>query len=421
VERWLKAFFDFFRHLEALTIGETEDFTRRVLPSFFILVFLSTAAGAVLGYLEFNNWTIGDWLINYQAGFVRRGFSGELIFRLSLFSGINAGLIAIVFQMFFYAVFLFFSLLILKERKVLFPFILLVFSPFIFMFQICDVHGGYRKEILYFALLSLLVWASLNLKPKTFTRIFLGILAVFPLTVLSHEMLFFFMPYIPAVYFQREKQTPRNTIVVFSLVCLSILVFFFCVSRKGTPDQVLGIQLSLVSAKYPVEGGAIAALAGTASGAMKHVAVMIARHHYLLYLFPLIFSSLAFIPVFSLNAKIKTNRLVSGLVLVSIIGSLTLFAVAVDWGRFIYIHLVSIFLFLLSHDPESEDIPRWRATRVVDAFRSWGVEKPVSVIAFLSWYLLLWHIPHCGSPIPYPKQLNILELVRPFVELVGRI
>jgi hypothetical protein len=410
-----------FRGLGNTTIGEVEAFTRKVLPVFFALVFLSTAAGAVIGYLDFNNWTIGDWLINYQAGFVRRGFLGELVFRLSLFSGINAGLVAVAFQLFFYGVFLLFSFLILKGRKVLFPFILLVFSPFIFMFQVCDTQGGYRKEIIYFALLSLLVWASLNLKQKSFTSVFLGIMAVFPMAVLSHEMLFFFLPYILAAYFQREKQVSLNAIVIFSLASLSLLGFFFCVLNTGTPDQVLGIQASLASAKYPLEGGAIAALAGTARRALRHVGVMIARHHYLFYLLPLLLSFLAFIPVFRLKGKAHTSRLASGLVLASVLGSLSLFAVAVDWGRFIYIHLVSIFLLLLSLDPECEDLSRWRDCRVVDAFRGYRLKTPSSVFAFLFWYLLLWHIPHYGAPMPYPKQLNLLELVKPFLELAGRI
>jgi len=34
-------------------------------------------------------WQTGDWLINYQSGFVRRGLIGELFFMLSRLTGLN--------------------------------------------------------------------------------------------------------------------------------------------------------------------------------------------------------------------------------------------------------------------------------------------------------------------------------------------
>lgn len=417
--RQRETFSGFFRNFGDRTLGEAETFTRRILPGFLALVFLSTAAGAVLGYLKFNGWTVGDWLINYQAGFVRRGLMGEMIFRLSLLSGINAGLVTIAFQMLFYAVFFFFSFLALKGRKALFPYILLVFSPFLFMFQVCDLNGGYRKEIVHFALLSFLVWASLNLKPKSFSRVLYLVLAVFPLAVLSHEMLVLFLPYLLAVHFQREKPTPGKGIALFGLVCLSVLAFLSCAAHRGTPGQVLGIQASLAFAGYPLEGGAIGALAETAGDALGRVGGMIRKGRYVLYLFPLFFSSLAFIPVFGFYGKNPLNRPASGLVLLSVLGSLPLFAVAVDWGRFIYIHLVSIFLLLLSLAPEGEDLSRWRDVRVVEAFRRWGLKKPAAVSAFLFWYFFLWILPHFGAPALYPRQLNFLELAKPFLELAG--
>jgi hypothetical protein len=421
LERQRKTFFDFFRNPGDRTVGEAEAFARRILPGFFALIFLSTAAGAVLGYLKINNWTMGDWLINYQAGFVRRGFLGEGIFQLSRLSGINAGLVTIAFQLFFYAVFFFFSFLVLKGRKVLFPFILLIFSPFIFMFQVCDFQGGYRKEIIYLALLSFLVWASESLKPKSFTRVLLLVLAVFPLAVLSHEMLVLFLPYLLAVYFQREKPTAGKVPAIVALVFLSVLVLYFCVRYPGNPEQAAAIEKSLDFTNYPVEGGAIAALAETAGEAIQGVAVKIRDFHYFLYLFPLVFSLLAYIPVFGFSGKNPFNRLASSLVLLSVLGSLPLFAVAVDWGRFIHIHLVSIFLLLLSIAPDGEDLSRWRDVRIVDIFSGWCLEKPVSVFAFLFWYFFLWYLPHSGSPVFYPRQLNFLEIVKPFLELAGRI
>ena len=50
---------------------------------FFIIIiiggFLNTLSNTT--YLN-DSWTIGEWLINYQGGFVRRGFLGEGIYFL---------------------------------------------------------------------------------------------------------------------------------------------------------------------------------------------------------------------------------------------------------------------------------------------------------------------------------------------------
>ena len=59
----------------------TEDF----LSIFF---FTSIVVGSFLNMLsnktyQYDSWTIGEWLINYQGGFVRRGLSGETIYFLS--------------------------------------------------------------------------------------------------------------------------------------------------------------------------------------------------------------------------------------------------------------------------------------------------------------------------------------------------
>ena len=36
-----------------------------------------------------DSWTIGEWLINYQGGFVRRGFIGEIIYILASSSNLS--------------------------------------------------------------------------------------------------------------------------------------------------------------------------------------------------------------------------------------------------------------------------------------------------------------------------------------------
>ena len=133
---------------------------RRVLPYFFVLLFLGTLTAALFGYNAHNSWKMGDWLINYQGGMVRRGLLGELIYQLAHITKINPGIYVVLFQMFFYTVFFAFSYVLLKRQHSLLPYAFLIFSPYIFTFQINDLAGGFRKEIIFFAILSFTVWSA---------------------------------------------------------------------------------------------------------------------------------------------------------------------------------------------------------------------------------------------------------------------
>ena len=51
---------------------------------------------------ENNVFQFGDWLMNYQGGFVRRGFFGEIFFRIYEITNISPPLIILIFLIFLY-------------------------------------------------------------------------------------------------------------------------------------------------------------------------------------------------------------------------------------------------------------------------------------------------------------------------------
>ena len=56
----------------------------------FFIVFLSTFSLLKVfnNAVNLDTYEYGEWLINYQSGFIRRGLSGEIIFQLSkIFNG----------------------------------------------------------------------------------------------------------------------------------------------------------------------------------------------------------------------------------------------------------------------------------------------------------------------------------------------
>ncbi|MBL4819526.1 MAG: hypothetical protein JKY98_00855 [Gammaproteobacteria bacterium] len=286
---------------------------------------------------------MGDWLINYQGGFIRRGLFGEIALILSSYADINTGLIVFLVQIVLYLVFFIFSYFLLKEQKLLTPYILLIFSPFIFAFQIHNVDGGFRKEIIYFALLSFVAWSSTRYQEKIFEKIVYGILLIYPLVILTHEMLAVFLPYIVAIYIVKLDLNVKRLVTLAVFISLSVVSFILALLYPGTHEQVTLIFDSLVD--YSVEGGAISWLDKSASFGYNHLrAEFLSWGSIAGFSFTLVLSSLAYIPITKKIHLLFHNQEARYLILFSLIGTLPLFIVAVDWGRFVYIHLVSIFI-----------------------------------------------------------------------------
>ena len=57
----------------------------------FFFIFLSTFSLLKIfnNLVNLDTYEYGEWLINYQSGFIRRGLSGEIIFQLSKVFGNN--------------------------------------------------------------------------------------------------------------------------------------------------------------------------------------------------------------------------------------------------------------------------------------------------------------------------------------------
>ncbi len=173
---------------------DLEILLRKILPFYLIFVYILTILGAFYSFLIHHHWIYADMLINYQGGFVRRGFIGEVIYQFALISKINPGFIAFLVISITYTFIFYFSYKLLKMQDRLLPYIFLIFSPFIFNFQL--ISGGYRKEIFFLATLCLFAYLVKTKNPR-FNLYFYGLLFfIYPFFILSHELNFVFIPYL---------------------------------------------------------------------------------------------------------------------------------------------------------------------------------------------------------------------------------
>ena len=90
----------------------------QVIKMFFVFIFINYSFFSIRQSLRENPLIAGDWLINYEAGILRRGLSGEIILFLSNLTSINPMYLVIFFQilLFYFFLYLFFLIVVLNFK-----------------------------------------------------------------------------------------------------------------------------------------------------------------------------------------------------------------------------------------------------------------------------------------------------------------
>ena len=333
----------------------------------FVFVFLLFQASKLASTHPPDQWEIGDWLINYQGGFIRRGLIGEIFLRVSQILKINIVLLVIVIQVFFYLIFLA-NACRLAVKSTFSPLnAALIFSPAFILFPVLDPQGGFRKEILLFALLATLCsyLATTEKKIAKGLPILIGLASA--IIVLSHEILAVFLPYVLCAFIIYDKGLGVvSRKILLSLIPAIAIAFLLVLFSQGNEQVVINICNSLKTSA-PADcfrSGAIFWIGQGMSFAHKYVLERIKENTLLLYVF------LAFLAFLPLGILLFTSRFprffenkgmrlwLTICIASSIIGSLPLFWIGIDYGRFIYIHITCLSLLALMINRESSDIPQ---------------------------------------------------------------
>ena len=84
---------------------------------YFIFLFIVTFYYLItLNVVETYN-AMTEWLINYQGGFVRRGFFGEVLFKISQYLNLDLKFSILITQTTLYGIFYYLIYLLIKELK----------------------------------------------------------------------------------------------------------------------------------------------------------------------------------------------------------------------------------------------------------------------------------------------------------------
>ena len=366
---------------------------------FAFIAFVTLVYGLLLERWS-KPWIISDWLINYEAGFVRRGLPGELLYRLGHLLHLSPVPLVPALTLALYAVILLgLRSLVLAGPGRLWVWALLL-SPATLSFPVLDSEAGFRKELLYLA--TLVIFVLLLRRGRLSgvgASLYIAIALVF--AVLSHESLICYAPYFLAALLLAGRSVPQALAQCALPFALGLGAAIVCSHHLGDLHAAARICRSL---GYPLtenehgsqvcDGGAIAYLGYTRAMARQEAVATMRGNHYLL-LYPAL-GVLALLPLVLGSVKLAAQGFRQQLTLlwtcagISFAGSLVLFLFAIDWGRWIYLHALSMTILLLllrsrSPAPAPDPFPRHR---------------PLAWLA-LALYATTWSLPHYQVNAPY--------------------
>jgi hypothetical protein len=372
-----------------------------ILNIFIACAFLGTVALGVHAprTLTARIWLLSDWMINYQGGFIRRGLPGEVLYLISHALHISLTTLIVASYLFFFSV-LFFAvwrLAIGSSRN--FWVIAIILSPAFLSFQLLHPQAGFRKEIIFLAALALFALLHRN-KALTAGQSTAYLVAVAFLGTLSHEAIFLYLPYFVPVLLLSDCSY-ANTLKQVAPACIAgLLAFAVCAHYPGNQTTVstmcrsLGYSLSAGRVDQVCGSGAIHYLLNTREFARQETVEAITQLHYF-RIYPLL-ALIAALPLIGLSVHAwlrgfrRETTIIWASFAVAFLCSLILFIYGIDWGRWIYIHIVSLSILLLFLDCLIADS---RQNHEADAMRREPV-RPILAVVLLVIYATTWALPN---------------------------
>jgi hypothetical protein len=322
-------------------------FVKFLIFIFLIYYFYQFANQVILNVELENGYTFGDWLINYEdGGFKRRGISGSFFIWLYDVFGLKIKLTVLGFQMLLNILFVVTFYLILLKRNVSLKYLFLILSPCAFLFFIVEPGSIGRKELILFSTYSYYLY-RLSFANRTIWEVFYPFLVILPLSILFHEIYFFYAPFFIVPLFTTDNlrftlKSKLQVIVVFSFISLltmSLLYFFGGEINQGNSFQILetrGISPNMQNLKNM---GIL-----TWNDNFDKLKYFI-DNGYHKYFFSLLIGFIIFYTysIFG-NLNLSPKEFLYVFVFTFII-SLPVYILAIDWGRWINIQFILTLVF----------------------------------------------------------------------------
>ena len=196
---------------------------------FYILIVSVLSVYYLMGLnIVITNNAIAEWLINYQGGFVRRGFLGEFIYQISLFFKLNLRFVFLILQIFLYLTYYYLIYRLLKDISFNYLIFITIFSPLFILFPIAELEALGRKEVTLFIILILSSNIFFNNKINNLGLFFISL--SFPILLLIFETsIFYSFFFVFIILISCKELNKKYFIKLFSLSLPTLLVILLIV------------------------------------------------------------------------------------------------------------------------------------------------------------------------------------------------
>ena len=185
--------------------------------------------------LDVNN-SMGEWLINYQGGFGRRGLLGELFTQISLKFNFPIRKTILYFLYFIFVVYYSFIYLFFRDIKKNKLIIISVLSPLFVLFPLAELEALGRKDILI--QLFFLIFCNFFLR-TSFLVLSSILLIFFPILLLTHEVSIFYLPFFLIVLlFKIEKFNITKLLFIIFISIFFVFIIYILSNSAHSSDQI---------------------------------------------------------------------------------------------------------------------------------------------------------------------------------------
>lgn len=310
-----------------------------------------------------------DWLIGYAAGPGRRGLFGELFLRLAPPG--QPGLWSLLaIQVGLYVVVVAYLVLHLVRTRFSWAAIALVLGPAALAFAGWDPQGAFRKEVLIFVALALLGWARHAGRFRARQLLVWSGVAAFAFAAFSWEAAYAALPVgVWLVLNPGGSRLPgRQAVAAAStLVAAGLAAVALGLATPGDAATAAALCDAVRAHGHDAPmlcSGAIGWMGNDTGDGVWQVG----------FYFP---GSLRFLPLaaLALLGVLTTSwaRRHSGVVLATVVALAPLFAIALDWGRWIHMVVMFVAIAVASDPPDRHDGPRWTGPGALAYVTAWAL------------------------------------------------
>ena len=327
----------------------------------------------------------GDWLINYEGGYSGRGLNGQLLLSISDLTHFNLLWLTYFEQVLIYGIYALTVILILRRVKDKFLWMISL-SPLFIMFDFLDTGGSFRKEIIGFACIAVVI--RMNLRDKFTWLSFLPPTLLFILASFSWEANVILL--VPTLYFifqmNRSGILSRPKFVAISFFYTTISFLSLVCSFTLQLNSSKGVSRAICSSlmERGISGricdGTIFSTTGLSLSIFETLHYLVIENNFGYYIPLLAFAIIPFI----WNGWISRHPLISSGFFLSV---LPIFLIGLDWGRWIHILGTLITLAWIVENTQESKPPKGKQ-----------IKKSTTAFVILSLlFTILWRIPHAGG------------------------